>query len=203
MPKTHTRRRSRTSKRKVTPILGLVRVAIVRDGVAVGAWVLLALIAIGAAGLAAAVQAGAALPSRIADAPTFERALASLERERSASLADAGPDLRRAYLEGLRAGPLNAAAIEALRRSYALEPLGPDASAWRLRFVFEHWTDLPHDLRDRARAELTTAFPRHGWAMRELPESIAEPRGRMVAMLMFEQLRLAQARGAASPPPVQ
>ena len=203
MRKTHSRRRSRTSERKVTRIVGLVRVAIARDGVGVGAWVLLALVGIGAAGLAAAVQAGAAPPSRIADAPTLERALAKVERERSALPADAEPDLRRAYLEGLRAGPLNAAAIEALRRSYALEPLGPDASSWRLRFVFEHWPDLPTDLRDRARAELTAAFPRHGWAMRELPESVASPQGRMVAVLMFEQLRLAEASPSGTPPPVQ
>ena len=200
MRKTRSRRRSRTSERSVTRIVDLVRAAIARDGVGVGAWVLLALIAVGAGGLAAGVRAGGALPSRGMDASALRRALSDVERERWASPADAGPDLRRAYLEGLRDGSLNAAAIEALRRSYALEPFGPDASTWRLRFVFEHWPDMPPDLRERARAELTAAFPRHGWALRELPGSIADPKGRMVAILMFEQLRLAQAGPAVAPP---
>jgi len=172
---------------------GLVRAANRRDGLGAAVWVVVAIGAIGVGGLAAMSRAGPALPSRPAGATALERSFREVEAEAVAAPADATPHLKRAYLENLRGRPADAAALNALRRSYALEPLGPDATAWRLRFVFNHWPTMPVDLRQKARTELAAAFPRHGWAMRELPQSVSDPTGRMVAVLMFEELRRAQA----------
>lgn len=121
-----------------------------------------------------------------------------LEKEAKQNPADAAPALRRAYTERQTAGRLNKGAVDALRRSYALEPLGPDATAWRLRFVFDNWSDAPRDLQRSALLELETAFPRHGWAMRHLPQSVADPAGRMIANLTFHRLRAEQIRSSAA-----
>lgn len=188
------RRRSRRPVRLLARLAQRVRSARRRDGAGVAVWVVIAIGAIGAGGLAAAGRTGAPLPSGAIDGPALASALREVGRRSVAAPADAAPHLERAYLEALRPGPLDAAALGALRRSYALEPLGPDASAWRLRFIFDHWPAIPADLRRQARAELAAAFPRHGWALRELPQSVSEPTGRMVAVLMFEQLRMAQTR---------
>lgn len=137
------------------------------------------------------------LPERGAGGPSsnqaVEQALRRVEREAWAAPADSGPLLRRAYLESLSARPFDASVAEAVRRSYAVEPLGPDATAWRLRFVFEHWSATPGDVRASALEELGAAFPRHGWAMRGLPDSIQDPTGRMAASLSFARLRAMQA----------
>lgn len=122
-----------------------------------------------------------------------ERALRRVEREARAAPADSGPLLRRAYLESLSARPFDASVAEAVRRSYVVEPLGPDATAWRLRFVFEHWSAAPGDVRASALEELRAAYPRHGWAMRGLPDTIQDPTGRMAASLSFARLRAIQA----------
>ncbi len=123
-------------------------------------------------------------------AAAVEQAMRRVADEARAAPADSGPLLRRAYLESLGGKPFKAAAV---RRSYALEPLGPDATAWRLRFVFEHWSDAPPDVRESALDELAAAFPRHGWAMRGLPDTIHDPTGRMAASLSFARLRATQA----------
>lgn len=133
------------------------------------------------------------LEGRAPAVEAVERALRHVERETQAAPAASGPLLRRAYLESLGARPFDAAAAEAVRRSYAVEPLGPDATAWRLRFVFEHWSAAPADVRASALSELDAAFPRHGWAMRGLPDAVQDPTGRMAARLSFARLRAKQA----------
>lgn len=194
--------RSRRGKSRLRRFLGdaagLVRAATRRDGFGAAVWVVIAIGAIGAGGLAAISRAGPALPSGAAEATAIARSLRNVEAEAVAAPADATPHLKRAYLEDLRGRPVNAVALNALRRSYALEPLGPDATVWRLRFVFNHWAAMPTDLRQKARTELAVAFPRHGWAMRELPQSVPDPTGRMVAVLMFEELRRAQAEAGTA-----
>lgn len=132
------------------------------------------------------------LPSRLKDAEMRDRLLLSVARAATGAPADAGPQLARVYLETGEKGAFPSTAVEALRRSYQLEPLGPDATQWRLRFIFDHWTVMPSDLRSSAQKELRAAFPRHGWAMRDLPGEVFDPSGRMVATLLFETLRIEQ-----------
>lgn len=102
--------------------------------------------------------------------------------------ADAASSLRLVYLDGL-SGSVTREGVVALRRSYALEPLGPDATRWRLEFIFNHWSALPSDVRTSAEAELGAAFPRHGWALRDIPGRVADPSGRLAAQLMLLKMR--------------
>lgn len=132
------------------------------------------------------------LTSRAMEPETRTALLVRLDAAGRWRPADATVALQQGYVESLRPGPLSRATVEALRKSYVIEPLGPDVSAWRLRFIFDHWSAMPQDLRDRALTELSAAFPRHGWAMRDLSQSITDPAGRMVARLMFDRLRAAQ-----------
>ncbi|MFN7110032.1 MAG: hypothetical protein ACK4M2_00220 [Brevundimonas sp.] len=193
-----TRRRVKRRAGLAAHALARIRAAARRDGVGPVIWAG-GTLALAGVGLVALLQASPpALPSHRVDEATLNRLAVDLDRGAARTPADATPALQIAYLESLRPGPLSAVGAEALRRSYALEPLGPDATSWRLRFVFDHWPAMPADLRRLALAELKAAFPRHGWAMRELPQSVADPSGRMVAVLMFDRLRAAQAVPAAA-----
>lgn len=193
-----TRRRVKRRVGPVAQIVARIRTAVRRDGVGPAIWAGGSLVLAGI-GVAALLQASPpALPAHRVDEATLRLIAVELDKGEQRAPADAAPALQIAYLESLRPGPLSAVGAGALRRSYALEPLGPDATSWRLHFVFDHWTAMPADLRRLALAELKAAFPRHGWAMRELPQSVADPSGRMVAVLMFDRLRAAQAVPAAA-----
>lgn len=102
--------------------------------------------------------------------------------------ADSASSLRLTYLDGLSGAPTREGVV-ALRHSYALEPLGPDATRWRLEFIFNHWSALPPDVRASAEAELGAAFPRHGWALRDLPSRVTNPSGRLAAQMMLLKMR--------------
>lgn len=102
---------------------------------------------------------------------------------------DASAWLRLAYIERARRTSLSMHAQALIMRSYELEPLGPELTRWRLSFLFENWNALSPSLRARAMAELSAVFPRHGWALRNLPASIQDPQGRMVAFMAFSRLR--------------
>jgi hypothetical protein len=175
-----------------------MRTASRRDGVVVPVLVASAIIVIGVAGLGAASAAGPSFPDGVVDAGTLDDLGRAVRASASAAPADAAPQLALAYAESLTVGPLTQAAIDPIRRSYQLEPLGPDATFWRLGFVFNHWTAMPDDIRRSAKEELRAAFPRHGWAMRGLPDTITDPSGRMVSVLLFEQLRASQSLAANS-----
>lgn len=193
-----TRRRVKRRAGPVAQAGARIRAAMRRDGVGPAIWACGALVLTGVGGVALLQASPPALPAHRVDEATLNRLAADLDRSAARTPADAAPALQIAYLESLRPGPLSAVGAEALRRSYALEPLGPDATLWRLRFVFDHWPAMPPDLRRLALAELAAAFPRHGWAMRELPQSVADPSGRMVAVLMFDRLRATQADRVAA-----
>lgn len=199
---TRSRRRTVGSRRPRGRFLAAassgVRAAASRDGWGVP---LCAFCALGAAGLAAMTLLRTSppeLPRQALDGPTLDALASKLAWQAQWAPASAGPELSRAYVESLRRPALSEAAIEAIRQSYRIEPFGPDATAWRLRFVFEHWGVLPPDIRDSATAELAAAFPRHGWAMRGLPDTVSDPSGRMVATLLFDRMRALQ-----SQPPIR
>gem|GEM_PF-1608503 len=203
-PATMTRSRRRTVgyrrpwKKFLAAVGSSVRAAASRDGWGVP---LCALCALGAARLAAVTLLRTSppeLPRQARDGPALDALASKLAWQAQWAPASAGPELSRAYVESLRRPALSEAAIAAIRQSYRIEPFGPDATAWRLRFVFEHWGGLPPDVRESATAELAAAFPRHGWAMRGLPDTVSDPSGRMVAALLFDRMRASQ-----SQPPIR
>lgn len=102
---------------------------------------------------------------------------------------DASARLRLAYIDRARHASLSMRAQADVLRSYELEPLGPELTRWRLTFLFENWGALSPSLRDKAMTELGAVFPRHGWALRDLPSTIQNPRGRMVAFMAFSRFR--------------
>lgn len=102
---------------------------------------------------------------------------------------DASASLRLAYIDRVQHAPLSARAQAQVLRSYELEPLGPEMTRWRLTFLFENWDALSPSLRTKAMNELAAVFPRHGWALRDLPSTVQNPRGRMVAFMAFSRFR--------------
>ena len=177
-------------------LVGLVRAAVRENGIGPAIWILMSFGAIAAGGLTARELSIPQFASPLAGPDRHAELSRKIDGSARLAPADAAPLLQRAYLERVSAGQANGPALLALRRSYELEPYGPDATVWRLRFTFDHWTTMPVDLRQHAIAELETAFPRHGWAMRSLPMSISDPTGRMAAALTFERLRIAQYQAA-------
>ena len=102
---------------------------------------------------------------------------------------DAAAWLRLAYIDRLQHAPLSAQAQAKVMRSYELEPYGPELTRWRQSFLFDNWPALSPELRERALSELSGVFPRHGWALRDIPDAVSNPRGRMVAFMAFSRLR--------------
>lgn len=174
-------------------VVAQVRKAIERDGVGPCAFVVTSMVLVALGGGSLGQSSLSALGPVVNETQQIESLISELDSKAQAAPAEAMMSLQRAFLESLKPGALNESAINAIRRSYILEPLGPDATVWRLRFVFNHWAAMPQDVRENARAELNAAFPRHGWAMRELPQTVNDPTGRMVATLMFDRLRDSQA----------
>lgn len=177
-----------------------VKAAASRDGWGVPICALCALGAVGFATMALLLTSSPELPRRAVDVQTLDGLASKLAWQSRWAPADAGPELSRAYVESLRSPALSETAIAAIRRSYHIEPFGPDATAWRLRFIFEHWTAMPSDVRQSATAELAAAFPRHGWAMRGLPDTVSDPSGRMVATLLFDRMRASQSQRPLTAP---
>jgi len=82
------------------------------------------------------------------------------------------------------------AMLEALDRSYAVAPYGPDITAWRLRFAYGRWGGLTPELRRLASDELTvTARHRPRIAEAALAD-VTDPVGRLAFDLT---VRLAKA----------
>ena len=81
------------------------------------------------------------------------------------------------------------AMLEALDRSYAVAPYGPDVTGWRLRFAYGHWGELTPELRRLASDELTvTARHRRRVANAALAD-ITDPAGRLAFDLTVRRAR--------------
>ena len=87
--------------------------------------------------------------------------------------------LRAVYLQTRTGTAPNAASLDALERSYSVAPFGPDASLWRLRFVFDHWSQVTPSLRKQALAELDVLSYHRGRVFKT--EDIVDPQGRFIA----------------------
>lgn len=168
----------------------------------------LAAIVVGVAALATTSLTAVALawpgspPAGLVDlAPIHEKRAASLTEAASAAPDDlmlAGQEtrlslrqnpanptawLRLAYIESESARGLGPSGIESLARSYAVAPYGPDDTAWRLRFAFNHWSALDRPTRLLVLDELRVATLGGSRAVRGLAQDIYEPSGRLAAEL--------------------
>jgi len=93
---------------------------------------------------------------------------------------------RLAYLDRQASAPMGSKALDALERSYAVAPYGPDITEWRLRFAFEHWPELTPRLREQAMDEMRTLARHRSARARELARAIQAPAGRMAARMTVE-----------------
>lgn len=72
-----------------------------------------------------------------------------------------------------------AAMLDALDRSYAVAPFGPDVTGWRLRFAYGHWRELTPDLRRQVAAELVEAVHHRPGVVDAARADITNPAGRL------------------------
>ncbi len=80
--------------------------------------------------------------------------------------------------KGDRAGML-----DALDRSYAAAPYGPDITEWRLRFAFDRWSALTPGLRRQAQSELLVAKRTRPAMAAQVQDLVTDPSGRMAMAL--------------------
>ena len=71
--------------------------------------------------------------------------------------------------------------LGALRKSYVVGPLSPDAHDWRLQYVFSNWSFMPSDLRRSAMAEAEAYTGRYAGRMfiKDLVPTVGDPNGRL------------------------
>lgn len=121
--------------------------------------------------------------------------IARAETTRSLNHAPANPTawLRLAYLDSLQPRGLGKAGNRALAASYAVAPYGPDDTAWRLRFAFNHWSRIDRSNRLLVLSELrATPSP---YSPVDLQASVTDPAGRLA--LSLENLRRPRETGPA------
>lgn len=94
--------------------------------------------------------------------------------------------LRVAYAENLQRGAgedPDTVLIEAIERSYAAQPLGPDVTDWRLSFAYELWPYLPGPLRCRVNTEMQVLASTRTRRARRIAEAVSDPSGRLAAYM--------------------
>jgi hypothetical protein len=69
--------------------------------------------------------------------------------------------------------------LEALDRSYAVAPYGPEVTGWRLRFAYGHWGALTPDLRRQVSSELVQAVHDRPAVVEAARPDIVDPAGRL------------------------
>lgn len=84
-------------------------------------------------------------------------------------------------------GGLSARVLEALRQSYTIAPLSPDAHDWRLDYVFSNWHMMPTDLKARAMTEAEAYLTRYAGSvyLRQLVRSLPDREGRLALNLIL------------------
>jgi hypothetical protein len=121
-------------------------------------------------------------------------AVASSRRVTRLAPATAAAWLRIAYAETLPGGRLGAEGLHALARSYEVAPLGPEVTAWRIVFAFEHWSQLSPALRARAVEELRVYIDGRPDRARRI--RIIHPTGRLAAALTIASIQSKEKVGA-------
>lgn len=123
---------------------------------------------------------GTGVPSRAALGQASDETRASLSR----SPANATSWLRLAYIDSELNDGLTADGLEALRRSYAVAPYGPDNTQWRLAFALNHWEQITPELRRRAMEEYKVTQSTAHWRLDGLEDRVSDPAGRVAVALM-------------------
>jgi hypothetical protein len=135
------------------------------------------------AGLGVGAEARADWAAASTDTP-LPAALAANRAVIDAAPMTAAPWLRIAYLRSRNGQPLDGPALEAIERSYTVAPFGADVTAWRLTFLYDHWSELTPDIRAEVTAEHLAAVSILSlWK----PDVVKNPAGRMAAT--FTQAR--------------
>ncbi|WP_421729128.1 O-antigen ligase family protein [Brevundimonas sp.] len=98
--------------------------------------------------------------------------------------------LRQAYIQTRHGAPLNPASLDALARSYSVEPFGAGSAHWRIGFLLERWPQLSPSLRQQVSQELE-ALIMAGRPFK--PTSVSNPSGRLAAVLLDAKARRARA----------
>jgi len=86
-------------------------------------------------------------------------------------------------------GKVSARAISALRQSYRVSALSPDAAEWRLAYIFKCWPDMPRDLREAAKVEVSVNLKSRvdGVFFSELEDGLTDVNARMTLGLLIRQ----------------
>ena len=135
----------------------------------------------------------AAWPDR--DRGELLAARAATLQELSASPASGAGWLRLAIIDAELDGSLSARARTALTRSYAVAPLDTGLTAPRLRFAYDHWTELGPALRRDTIRHAETAATRGGRsALLAALEQVQDPAGRFALRAKIAGI---ERRGAA------
>ena len=127
---------------------------------------------------------GSLPPARVAQAKALVR------RQLALSPFDASAWLRLAALEVVEGGGrLTPPAARALERSYEFTPVDLRVARWRLRFAFDHWSEISPEVRASAMAELRSLLPdrKNYDALQGLDREITSPAGRLAYRLLFAQ----------------
>ncbi len=100
--------------------------------------------------------------------------------------------LELARIDRMRGGRLGRAGMASLQRSYDFEPLGPEVSRWRMSFAFENWEALTPELRRSVLGEFEAlwAGADSHWSLSELAKHVANPSGRVAALLTVRRMEL-------------
>lgn len=135
----------------------------------------------------------------LADAsPTLsDLAMSRQETIRGLRQSPANPTawLRLAYIDSRRPEGLGRSGVDALTRSYDAAPYGPDDTAWRLRFAFNHWDRLDREARLLVLDELRVAMENRSPAARNLMQDVSAPAGLLALHLTLGEAR--RVRGSA------
>lgn len=139
----------------------------------------------GATGLAPVNERRADALARAAEIHDAHRLAAGALTRLSLAEAPANPTawLRLAYLDALADGTLTQVGERALAMSYSVAPYGPDVTAWRLDFAFDHWSALSETTRTAAVDELMVTH--RGLDHSGLRGSTSDPAGQLALDLLL------------------
>jgi hypothetical protein len=139
---------------------------------------------------AEALVEGKAPPPRAA----LARAEAEIVRALAEEPASAAAWLDLASVRRLEDGGYSPRVLDAVTKSYAVGPMDPGVSYWRLRFCFEDWTQLPDALRGEVLREVDAVWSARDSheAMRNLPSRVRDPSGRVALDAEIARLTLSE-----------
>lgn len=175
-----------------------------------------ALVAIGGVWTMRNIGAGRAAPdlisaahSRAADAALRQnpRDYATADRESLRQLSNSPVQavawLRLAYSGVSRNGRVGPQEQTYIDRAYAVGPLDPDISLWRLRFLMNHWGEISPRTRAAAIVEFKTLWKnrRQIYLLRAIPERTSDPAGKLASLMLVSSLEPPRKRSAPKPKP--